>query len=230
MIDIHAHPLPFIDDGSPNYEASLVLLEDAVKQGIHVMFCTPHFMKTRGYFSPVAENQVVFDELVRLTKERGVLIELHLGTEIYYSLDSVKDLREGRVKPIGTTNRVLLEFHETEEQEDIAEAIHNMRSLKLVPIIAHVERYSYVNKIEHLEIIHKMGGLVQVNASSVLGKTGRVPQKTLIKWIKLGLIDFIASDVHVFRKNDMLEAYHYVEKKCGALIAERLFNNPKAFQ
>lgn len=230
MIDVHAHPLPYVDDGSPDYDASIALLRDAYQQGVRIMFCTPHYIRSRGYLSKASENEVVFEELKKRLKEADIPIELHLGTEIYYSLQSVKDLRDGVVKPIGSTNRVLLEFHETEEQEDIAEAIHNMRALKLVPIIAHIERYSYINKIEHLEIIKKMGGLIQVNASSVLGKTGRVSQKVLLKWMKLGLIDFIASDVHVFRKNDLQEAFQLIEKKCGKEIASRLFNNPLAFQ
>ncbi|MDZ4195951.1 MAG: CpsB/CapC family capsule biosynthesis tyrosine phosphatase [Candidatus Izemoplasmatales bacterium] len=230
MIDVHSHPIPFIDDGSPSMEASIALLEDAVKQGVKVMFCTPHYIKSRNYLSVYEDNVVVFEQLQQLVKQIGIPIELYLGTEIYYSLDSIKDLREKRVVPIGATNRVLLEFHETEEQEDIAEAIHNMKALKLVPIIAHIERYSYINKVEHLQIIKKMGGLIQVNASSVLGRSGKVDQRILLKWMKLGLIDFIASDVHVFRKNDLLEAYRFVEKKLGKAIADKLCNNPAAFQ
>ncbi|MCK7486906.1 MAG: hypothetical protein MZU97_16440 [Bacillus subtilis] len=69
-----------------------------------------------------------------------------------------------------------------------------------------MERYSYLHGLEDLQIMQKMGAMIQVNASSVIGKSGRVDQKTILKWIKLGLIDFVASDIHVFRQNDMLEA------------------------
>lgn len=228
MIDIHTHLLPFVDDGSPSWDHSLEMLLEAYRHGVTTMFLTPHYMATRNYMSAYEQNKIVFDEFVQKAKERGIRIDLHLGTEIYYRLDTVRDLKEKRVVPLGSTNRVLLEFHETEELEDLGEAIHNMKTLGFVPIVAHVERYSYV-KEKDLSIMHKMGALIQVNASSLLGRGGRVDQHTLFKWIKLGLVDFIASDVHVFRKNDLLEAYKLIEKKFGKATAERLFHNNAVF-
>lgn len=228
MIDIHTHLLPFVDDGSPDWESSLSLLLEAERNGTTAMFLTPHYMATRNYLSTYEQNKIVYDEFVQKAKERNIRVELHLGSEIYYRLQSVRDLKEKRVVPLGSTNRVLLEFHETEELEDLGEAIHNMKTLGFVPIIAHVERYAYV-KEKDLQIMHKMGALIQVNASSLLGKGGRVDLHTLFKWIKLGLVDFIASDIHVFRKNDMAEAYRVVEKKFGTQTAQRLFHNNAVF-
>lgn len=228
MIDIHTHLLPFVDDGSPDWDSSLSLLLEAERNGTTTMFLTPHYMATRNYLSTYEQNKIVFDEFVQKAKERNIRVELHLGSEIYYQLQSVRDLKEKRVVPLGKTNRVLLEFHETEELEDLGEAIHNMKTLGFVPIIAHVERYSYV-KEKDLSIMHKMGALIQVNASSLLGRGGRVDVHTLLKWIKLGHIDFIASDIHVFRKNDMAEAYRLIEKKFGVQTAERLFHNNAVF-
>lgn len=228
MIDIHTHLLPFVDDGSPDWENSLALLAEVYRNGTTTMFLTPHYMATRNYLSTYEQNKVVFDEFVQLAKERFIPVDLHLGNEIYYRLQSVRELRDKKIVPLGSTNRVLLEFHETEELEDLGEAIHNMKALHLVPIIAHVERYSYV-KEKDLTIMHKMGALIQVNASSLLGHGGRVEPHTLLKWIKLGLIDFIASDIHVFRKYDMLEAFKLVEKKLGLATAQRVFHNKAIF-
>jgi protein-tyrosine phosphatase len=229
MIDIHTHLLPYIDDGSPDMESSLRLLEEAAKNGTTTMFLTPHYIQSRNYVSPYEENQKVFESFVQEAKNRHINVELYLGTEIYYRLESVRDLKAQRVVPLGKTNRVLLEFHETEEQEDVAEAIHNMKTLGYVPIIAHIERYSYLHRLEDLQIIKKMGAMIQVNASSVIGKSGRADQKTILKWMKLGLIDFVASDIHVFRQNDMVEAYRLVEKKLGKVVAERMFHNTAIF-
>ena len=47
MIDIHAHILPDIDDGSRNVKESIQLLESSLKQGITEIVATPHFYASR---------------------------------------------------------------------------------------------------------------------------------------------------------------------------------------
>ena len=65
-------------------------------------------------------------------------------------------------------------------------------------IIAHVERYNY-SDFKLIKEWKKLGALIQVNASSFYSdkKTKKLAQKLL----KANLIDYIASDVHSFRKN-----------------------------
>ena len=42
MIDIHAHILPDLDDGSEDMEESLEMAEVAVESGVEIMTATPH--------------------------------------------------------------------------------------------------------------------------------------------------------------------------------------------
>ena len=42
MIDIHAHILPDLDDGSENLEESLEMAELAVQSGVKIIVATPH--------------------------------------------------------------------------------------------------------------------------------------------------------------------------------------------
>lgn len=42
MIDIHAHILPDLDDGSEDMEESLEMAELAVESGVEIMAATPH--------------------------------------------------------------------------------------------------------------------------------------------------------------------------------------------
>ena len=42
LVDIHCHILPGIDDGSKDWETSIKLARDAVKDGITHAVCTPH--------------------------------------------------------------------------------------------------------------------------------------------------------------------------------------------
>ena len=76
-----------------------------------------------------------------------------------------------------------------------------------------------------MEEIKNCGGLIQVNANAVTGKFGGKIKRFVLKLIKFGLVDFIASDVHSFRPNEMKKAYQIVEKKFGIERAEDLFKN-----
>ncbi len=225
MIDVHSHVLPFIDDGSPDIESSLALLREAEVQGVKDLFLTPHYYPARGYLSTRVENQEVFVILQKAASDAGIGIAMHLGNEIYYSIGTIRDLREKIVVPMGNSKMVLLEFSMGKEEEDIAEAIHNIRSIGYVPIIAHPERYPYLDKIRDIEIIRRMGGLIQLNAASIVGKYGATIQKAAFSLLKLGWIDFIASDIHSFRQNPMKEAYDLVARKINPETAERVFNN-----
>ena len=49
--------------------------------------------------------------------------------------------------------------------------------------------------------------------------------RRILKYIKLGLVDYIASDIHFSRKNYMEKAYEIINKKFGPDVANDLFNN-----
>ena len=226
VIDIHSHFLPFVDDGSPDTTQSLAILREAEGFGVTDVFLTPHYMPTRGYINSATANRIVFDQFVKDVAQQGVRIKLHLGTEIYYTPDTVKLLRDQTVIPLGNSRSVLIEFNAAEEDEDIVEAIHNMKALGFKPIIAHAERYEYIGKIENFRLMKKMGAFIQINAGSVLGKSGSAIQKFVFKLIKEKLVDFVASDMHVFRINYLAEAFKFVEKKFDTATAIAIFHNP----
>ncbi len=229
MIDIHTHVLPFIDDGSIDIESSLELLREEEKIGVTDVFLTPHYMKQRNYLSTYQQNLEVFHQFQNIANENHIKVNMHLGNEVYYKIDSVQKFREGIVVPLGNTKFVLIEFSTIEEEEDLAEAIHNMKALGYKPIIAHIERYSYIKDFKDYELIKRMGAYIQLNAASVVGASGHQYKKLCMKMIKAGLVDFIASDIHTFRTNYMKEAYELVEKKFGMDVANKLFNNQVIF-
>jgi len=65
--------------------------------------------------------------------------------------------------------------------------------------------------------------LIQVNASSLIGKDGHFAKKFIAKLIKKNLIDFVSSDIHETRVNYMGEAYAYASKKFGKKITNDIF-------
>lgn len=225
MIDIHSHVLPGIDDGSPDIDTSIELIKYEAEQGVTDLFVTPHFNKYRGYLSEHRDNQVLFDELFQRVKEEEIDIQLHLGTEIYYDQQTLKHLEKGIVAPLGDSAYVLVEFSLGDETEDIPEAIHNLTAKGYHPIIAHPERYPYMQNPEIYYHLRRMGALIQINASSILGQYGRKIKKLCYKLIEQGYVDFVASDMHSFRQSSLIDAYQAIQKKFGEAVAKGLFQN-----
>ena len=48
IVDVHAHILPGVDDGSGSMEESLKMLEMAAAEGIGAVVATPHYSHRRG--------------------------------------------------------------------------------------------------------------------------------------------------------------------------------------
>ena len=222
MIDIHSHIIPNVDDGSTSMEASINLLKDAINEGITDIICTPHY-RHKMFETTISELKIQFEKLLIETKKNNLPINLYLGQEIYIrrpnALNEYKS--NGKIITMNNTNWLFLEFSYT-NNIDISEVCYNAKLNGFNSIIAHIERYEYVDLNEAIEI-KNTGALIQVNASSINGKYGFKTKRKVMKLIKNGIVDFVASDIHLTRENGMHKAYNKVSKKFGIEIANKLF-------
>ena len=223
MIDIHTHILPLVDDGSDSVEATLSMLKVAVEQGITDVVCTPHFR--HAHTCTPEEIRDVFAKTKELVEKENLPIKLYLGQEIYLRNDDTRGVRErlanGSVLTMNDTKYVLVEFDFNKEC-DIADAVYELVAVGYQPIVAHVERYRYL-VLDDVMDIKASGGLIQINADSIVGKSKRVFAKRIKELFKNDLVDFVASDVHSDRENCFLESKAFIIKKFGAEVAEAVF-------
>ena len=221
MIDIHTHILPFVDDGSKSTENSLKMLCDLSDNGVTDVIITPHY---RGSF--VASKSILLEEFEKIKElAKEIPLNLYLGQEIYCNRQAMNLLTEGELLTLNGTKYVLLEFH-YHNPTDIVEAVYVAKTRGFIPIVAHVERYEYLDFKDLYEFyeIKNLGGLIQINASSLLKKSNPAYFKRVTKLLKLGLVDFIASDCHDFRPIRIGEVRKLVEKKYGKQTATKLFD------
>ena len=75
--------------------------------------------------------------------------------------------------------------------------IYDMLEYKLIPVLAHPERYSFVQKEPELiyDLIQK-GVLMQSNFGSILGRYGEKAQLIVRKLLENNMVHFLGSDVH----------------------------------
>lgn len=223
MIDIHSHLVPGVDDGSQSLDESLSLLEQAEKEGITEIVTTPHFMKN-GEFR-IRANELVkrFNELKQ--GYQGT-IRLHLGNELYIHTQLPELLEQGEVLTLAESKYILVEFPFKQYKDEYDEILYEL-SLGNQIIIAHPERYSYVQKDPNYCVKWlNEGYLLQSNQNSLFVKETK---KVLMPMIENGFISFIASDAHNKRRPLTLNSAHaFLVENFGIKLAELLLEeNPR---
>lgn len=163
MIDFHSHILYNVDDGAKTIENSINILKEAEKAGFNEIILTPHYMP--NYYevskSDIKEKIEIIKEKC---KEEKINITVYQGNEIYITNHMVELLQEQIATTINNSKYVLFELPMNEEPPNLLEVIYNLLENKKVPIIAHPERYIYIQKEPNklLELIEN-GVLFQMN-------------------------------------------------------------------
>lgn len=214
MIDIHHHGLFGVDDGAQTIEDSILMIDQAIENNITDIILTPHY---NVYFKNRDKIEENFETLKEKVKDKP--INLYLGYEARYNMNdsSFSDKR------LNNTRFLLLEFS-TRRPTDVEEISYTLSTQNIIPIIAHIERYHYLNKSSYYDI--KSHSLIQVNADAILGKAFNKKDTKIARFLlKKRLVDFVASDAHntTDRRNDMLKAYQFVSKKYGTAYADKIF-------
>ncbi|MCQ2387477.1 MAG: hypothetical protein MJ066_03410 [Clostridia bacterium] len=222
MIDIHTHILPQVDDGSPDMDKSMEMLKVEEAEGVTDIVLTPHLR--REYNTSLDELKSAFDRLVKEKEKNKIKVNLYLGQEVFY-FHKAYDCVGKNIMTINNGKYILLEFHYT-SYCDISEVAFEFIQKGYIPIIAHAERYRYL-RLEDVEEIKDMGGLISVNAESIIASSGRIKKFVKI-CLKNNFIDVVTSDNHYGKEICLEKARKFIKKKYGEKRAQELFEiNPK---
>ena len=211
MIDIHTHVIPNVDDGSPNLETSISMIKHEIAIGVTEIIATPHHIYKR-YEKSVEEIKSQFQLLKNEVEKQNLPIKLYLGQEICYTHreDILGMLKSGKLLTLNNTNKVLLEFSFNREPEDLMDIIYNFGVNGYEVIIAHVERYEWMN-LDKVKALRVEGAKIQINSNSYLGLEGLKEKWFVKKLLKLDLVDYVASDTHSFRPSTLDKSYQKIK-------------------
>ncbi len=218
MIDIHTHLIANVDDGSKDVLKSAELVKEARQMGVTDIICTPHH--TKSYFT-TSKQEII--ENFNLLKDacKDVDVNLYLGQEIFYDRRLDINYIKENTFTLADSNYILFEF-DCVKETDISEVCYELKLKGYIPIVAHVERYTYLS-YEDIEDIASTGALIQVNASSICeGVFGRY-RKIVTQLLNNKLVSFVASDIHTYRKYEIDKAFEFVKKKYGEEYALEIF-------
>ncbi len=228
MIDIHHHLLFGLDDGADDIETSVAMAEVAAADGITHVVCTPH-ANSRYHFDP-AINQVKLEQL----RERldGKII-LGLGCDFHLSFDNIEDAMNHPAKyTINQKMYLLVEFADFAIPQRMTHVFYEFLLAGIHPIITHPERNMTIQKApQRLDEWLNGGCLVQVTASSLMGRFGRTAMSLSHRLLRENKVHFLATDAHNIESRPplMKETFNLVAKQYGPETAERLcITNPRA--
>ena len=222
MIDIHSHRLNNIDDGSRSIEETFNLIKEAKSVGFDAIVSTSHYME--GYYETnVPEREVWRKAIYENLQAKNIDIDLFLGNEIYMSENIIKLLEERKASTINDTSYVLFELPLNVEPLNLYDIIYEMQQYKLVPILAHPERYSFVQKEPELvyDLVEK-GVLMQANYGSIIGQYGKKAEMTVRKFFEGNMIHMLGTDVH--RQNTIYPKIPQILSELNTLIGEEKLN------
>ena len=230
MIDIHSHILPNIDDGARSIEETFNLIKEAQKAGFEAIISTSHYMENY-YETDVPEREVWVKAICENLQTKNIETNLYLGNEIYFSDNIIELLEQRKASTINDTSYVLFELPLNAEPMNLYDVVYEMLQYKLVPILAHPERYSYVQKDPDLiyDLIEK-GVLMQSNYGSIIGQYGEKAQIIVRKFFENNMVHFLGSDVH--RPNTIYPKIPQILREIESIIGsekleELTTKNPK---
>ena len=191
-VDNHSHILYGLDDGVKKQEDSLAILRWLEEQGVSEVWFTPHVMEdvpntTEGIRARFEELKAVYD---------GGL-QLHLAAE--YMIDT---LFEERLEKRDLLERgeevVLVETSAIAPPINLWNVLEQMLKAGYRPLIAHPERYRYMEPSDYKEL-HNMGCYLQMNLPSIVGFYGESARQRAQYLLDKGWYRMVGSDCHRFK-------------------------------
>lgn len=191
-VDQHSHILYGLDDGVKTQEDSLAILRFLEEQGVSEVWFTPHVMEdvpntTEGIRARFEELKSVYDGGLKL----HVAAEYMIDTLFEERLSSRDLLEHGEEVVLVETSAIAPPFNLWVVLEQMLKAGYR-------PLIAHPERYRYMEPEDYREL-HNMGCLLQLNLPSIVGFYGESARQRAMYLLDKGWYRMVGSDCHRFK-------------------------------
>ena len=227
MVDLHMHILPGLDDGSDSMEESIRMARLAAESGVNYIAASSH---GNCYDYTLADYEKQFAGLQRELDRQKIPVKLYHAMEILMNRNAQQLLEEGKLLSVNHTGYLLIEFDFDENPERVYRMVAYLQRMKYNVILAHPERYSFVQADPEIAYyLAERGCVLQVNKGSILGEMGSECQRMAEMMLEDGIVQVIASDAHdsQYRTPQMDELIRYLKKRYTSMeIKMWLSENP----
>ena len=194
--DFHAHILPGVDDGLRTYEEADAAIIALMDLGYAGLVLTPHIYPE------------VFANTEESLRTAFATFQTHVGTRIKLKLAAEYFVHEAMLPKIarqeilwvqaGVHKLVLVEFPVVMAPPRGMEILTALRVAGYQPVLAHIERYRYVQQQldQWLAQLRQAEIWVQCDLGSLVGQYGREPQKAAQRLYADDRVDIWGTDLH----------------------------------
>ena len=217
LIDFHNHILPGIDDGSKSADESLKMLDVYEALGIKKIFASPHIYKDL-YPNTTEEINDSYDSFSKASKNHKVILSGYLAE---YMIDEyfLNDIEKKKKFLTCFGNHVLVEMPFFGEIKVLNKVLFLLQTEGYYPILAHPERYTFIQSVDDIKKIKRTGVKMQLNALSLIGLYSKESENKAKLFLKNRLYDSVCTDAHNVSQLKKLQEIKLNKKE---LIAWRL--------
>ena len=189
--DWHCHILPGVDDGVQSMDEALQILAEYERLGVKEVWLTPHIMEdipntTEKLRDRFAELKAIYQGSVML----------HLASENMLDNLFEERLEKNDLLPIGKEGKhLLVETSYFNPPMGLNNILLRIKAKGYYPVLAHPERYMYMNEHEY-QRLKSMNVELQLNQFSLFGLYGKEVQKRAKMLQKQGMYNYIGTDLH----------------------------------
>jgi protein-tyrosine phosphatase len=223
FVDLHSHVLYGVDDGAPDEATARAMLDGLAALGVGEQCVTPH-QKASQYLPSWEQIDAALAGVERLRQPHHPT--LRLGAESMWDDVFVARLAADQVPRYRGTSAFLVEIPPPILPPGMIEQLFRLRVQRLVPVLAHPERYHALWDDDALARTLCNVCAFVVDLGAVAGFHGRREAKAARHLLETGLACAVATDAH--QVGDLQQAaagLDWIDKKLGHAAVVRLFDH-----
>jgi protein-tyrosine phosphatase len=227
-VDLHAHYLPALDDGSRDQAMTMQMVNAVTALGFDRLEATPH--QRAGMYLPERERiDAAFAWLTRETATAHPGVQLGLAAENFWDDVLLGRLQKDQVPSYDGGPAFLFELNPGLMPPRLEQTLFELRLGRRLPVMAHPERYVAVQKDPaRAEALGRAAALV-VDLGALDGAHGRAEMKTARRLLEEDLAHAVATDIHSPDDQRAIAAgMAWIRKRLGPDTLSRLLDrNPR---
>lgn len=205
VTDRHCHLLPGVDDGVDELEETIDILHMMKSAGIETVHLTPHIMEDVP--NTPADLTARYEKLLAHVEGDANVPKLLLGAEnmldsLFTERLAARDVLPVAMRTAGRADTLLVETSFISPPFGFYQLLADIRSAGFFPLLAHPERYLYMNDSDYRRL-RTEDTMMQLNLTSLTGFYGKHVQQRAIRLLQDGMYTCVGTDTHsigVFRR------------------------------
>ncbi|WP_207637711.1 CpsB/CapC family capsule biosynthesis tyrosine phosphatase [Ruminococcus flavefaciens] len=179
LTDYHCHILPGMDDGAPDADTALDMIDIMKEQGVERIVATPHFYahEERSLTEYLLRREDAFESIADFSAIPNIILGAEVAIE--HGISKIHGIEQLAIEDSGM---ILLELPFRDYEDWMSEEINAIASeYGLTIVLAHIHRYLTYYSPENFEKILKTDAVFQFNNDAFLLQRERDLLKRLVK-------------------------------------------------